>query len=456
MRLFKNTRQVFHVCSPATREGANASILDTLIVWWVMILAMLPFSEVVIFHPAFAVITSYDGVYIVLMGLLVSRIAAYRRVHFLSPLILFAVTAGFSTAYAVIGRAVPIIDAMRSLRFFAPFFVAVLTLASGFQYPAGKFLRLLVVAALVSSGSAFYIRYFAPELMDPLFWRSEDIYRQATAGGRLYWSNGCLTFFVLLALFIKGKTVSAWLMLLTLVISVSALFAASSRTDLIGVCLFLGAAVLTSTRFSIAVKRAVVAGALILILVLSGIVLMGWDETFSSMADARFFGQGNLESVYATAITDVRKPLYEAYAEILRKSFLLGQGIGLPFIVQPNGEGVFVTDVAVLSFLLPFGVLGLVLFADFLRVLSVLLLSGGRSFDWDSRKISIVMLGVFFLMGLNADVFSRNNFVVFFTCFAFTRQVLLTSRGCALGRSDGVGGLSAYRSRSSRASADLR
>ncbi len=395
--------------------------IDRWILWLVIILAMLPFGQVFYLRLGFVTLSIFEQLYLVLMMVLTAKILCEKRVKYPLALFLFSSTVIISVLLSSTIGGVPATDALRQMRFYLPFLVATLLLAADIRLPLARYLNLLMIASVVSSLSALYIHHVAPDFLASCFVASEEVQDTALIHGRLYWVNSHLTLFVLLCVFLRLPGISRPMVLLAFAISFAAAFNTSSRTVLAGCVLFILGALITVAGLRQAFSRIALVTTLVLLSAIPVCSIYQEDERVRDLIDRRFFGSGDVENVYERAVMTNRMPYYEQYLESFRRHFPVGQGLGRPLSVASTHD-IFISDVSFISFLLPFGAMGILLFGVFVMKLVTLIRRAPAAVRSDSRNLFLLLLVVSLLMSLNMDLFSRHNFVIHFTLLVMMLQ----------------------------------
>ena len=144
------------------------------------------------------------------------------------------------------------------------------------------------------------------------------------------------------------------------------------------------------------------------------IVLMQVDSRVADLIRVRSLGIGSGADVAENAAVVGRLLIYQQYAQSLATYFPIGQGLGRPFSNLVLTGPIYTSDVSLMSFVLPFGILGVVALGAFVASLAVVIRSLHGRLERGSRFVLLSFLGVFVLMAFNIDYFAQNNFVVFF------------------------------------------
>jgi hypothetical protein len=125
------------------------------------------------------------------------------------------------------------------------------------------------------------------------------------------------------------------------------------------------------------------------------------------------------------ALTVGRFGLYVQYLDRLVSTFPFGQGLGLPFSYGVfSQEPTFISDISLVSFSIPFGLLGTIMLFTFFVKLFRSFKRHKKVYPNDiSPRIFIWLLFTACIISLNIDIFSRNIFVVYLAVFAVLHYV---------------------------------
>ena len=146
----------------------------------------------------------------------------------------------------------------------------------------------------------------------------------------------------------------------------------------------------------------------------------------SSLIEVRFLGSGDVTNVYSKAVVANRLGMYEQYMQSIVHHFPLGQGVGRPFS-SSLGIDLYSTDISFMAFLLPFGLVGLLIFGLFIYKIFANIDQCRWTISDQTRKSLFLFVGIFLLMSLNIDFFSRNNFVIYLAALIMSLRVSLGS-----------------------------
>lgn len=403
------------------------NIFDQGVFWFVMLLAVLPFGQILHVRLFDVTLNAFEIIWLLLFGILPLKILVEQKMQ--EPFLgfVFACVILIYIIFSAAKNDVSIKLAVMHLRYFMPFMVALLLFAAGTSICLVKWVKGLVVAAGLSGFAALYIHHLAPHIIEASFSASEDLQAIILLHGRLYWTNASLAFFVLLSLFCKEWKVEKRVLLVAFIVSFLAMFNTLNRTMLIGYSLFLVASIFLTINFRIVLKTfarilVVVFGIVLLVVAISSI-----DERVSALIELRIFGSGDITSLYVSALVNERLDIYEHYWQNIMQYFPIGQGLGRPYTSFFLGSDIYTSDISFMSFLLPFGLIGLLIFGMFIYRIFVSIRKNKVQVSKETRRLLFVFVSIFLVMSLNIDFFSRNNFVIFLSVLIISLRVPLDS-----------------------------
>ncbi|MGD9486546.1 MAG: hypothetical protein AB7W47_00840 [Calditrichaceae bacterium] len=255
------------------------------------------------------------------------------------------------------------------------------------------------------------------------FSASEELIEIYTIHGRLYWKNVLLLFFVIYIKFggVENLSIKPFVINSAVVLNLLAAFSTLNRTLMIGVVIFV-----LFTIYNSDTSRAMLIksweyfrwslGILISIMLVANI-----DKRLYHLIELRLFGDGHgLEKVYENAVLLGRVNNYEQYVASISNYFPFGQGLGQCFSINANLVDIYTSDISLISFLLPFGIFGIIILVIFIRRLFHLINDIRFPLNRKERYSLNLLLIVSLLMSLNIDLFSRDNFIIFFSFLVMT------------------------------------
>jgi hypothetical protein len=291
----------------------------------------------------------------------------------------------------------------------APFVVATLLLALRVGYSFSTVVIALTVCAATGAIVANVIHFFHPNTLELLLREEEDI-GGVISLGRVSWSGYVLALPLVAQLgFLRiySPKQRAFVLAGVPIVLFGALLT-FNRTLLIAL-LGLSFYLLVSMRKDIRLRGVVLIGLLVLA---TSYFIQWWSEINPSLfhlIDYRilYFFTGHSDT---GGDVSTRAILYNDYLHRLLHSRFLGQGLGVP-VSTYFGPALW-ADVSLVNFLLPFGLLGLIMFAGFVRKVY----AGIRSRIGDDRvqRLFVVVLCLALAVSLNDDIWSHKNFPIYF------------------------------------------
>lgn len=400
------------------------SSIDRIILGTIILLAALPFAQVFYLEIVGIMLDAFELLYLTLIMIILLKILIFGSIkkEFL-PFLLFIVTIILYFIISVNIYGAKSIDIVNQLRHYLPFLIGTMLLVTRTIVKTEKYLRLLTFASIISSTTAMIIHHLMPELLADLLFSSEELVSITTIHGRLYWANACLVFFVTLSFMLTQRKihVNKAIMSIALFLTFVGLVNTVNRTMIIGLVFLLVGYSFLEKHIILSIKRSKKAIGLGVIGALIIFGLMSVYPKVKYLIEKRYLRSG-YEQVYETALVKERFPIYAQYANSIKTYFPVGQGLGKPFHIRFNGIRVPITDISIISFLLPFGPLGLIVFCIFIYTLFRLVSRANNSISERAIRIFKLFLITSLIMSLNIDLFSRNNFVIFVTMLVLTLQ----------------------------------
>ena len=388
--------------------------LDKNIVIALVMLACLPFDQVLQFNVGVAILSVVDVIQLYLLFILIILMITrgfqlYGSLLFFFTIFLF--TSSLIISVAILGASIG--DSIRQARFFFPFILATAICATKLRADNKIVLTWVAFAIGFSALWAIVLHLYYPAYLGRLFATSEELSLVVLDGGRMYWERGTLSFFVVAAFLLTKKMHVKLFFMMILVFF--AIFLTQSRTLAIALFLYflVGYLVIFKKPISLMIYS-------IFLLLFSGFAfLVAADEKMQQLFNTRFFGGDDFQSEFGRAFIVNRVTNYEQYFDIIKNSFPFGQGLGRPLSVTMFFDEIYTSDISFISFLLPFGIFGVILFLWFLiiiwRYFSSFKEAGHTS---NFQKVFFIMVTTTLLLSLNLDIYSRNIFVIYLAFFA--------------------------------------
>lgn len=392
----------------------NVFMFDKIIFFFIMLLGVIPFGAVFNVSTGFAIFNAFEILYLLLIVTLFIRIAIFRISLNIFPFIIFL---GILTLYGTFAIAMyweRVDYVIFQVRTLLPYLVATLLLMTRFFLPLKYVLMGLAVAALISATFALYLHLFNQNYLQDVLGANEEIV-SLSKFGRMYWLNASLAFFSVIAYITIDKTkfYQRIILLLSSLVSFVAMFNTLNRTMLLGLITFVVTISLYYGYFNKPNGSFVKTISLILVSALGIYFIINFEERLERLIAIRFFGNGGgFLAIYQQDLLNTRSILYHQYWNSLLNYFPFGQGLGVPLSVYLLKEA-YITDISLLTFTLPFGFLGLLCFIIFLVSIFKTIKKISNKYYLLKRSLFILYF-LSILMSFNIDLYSRNNFVIFF------------------------------------------
>jgi hypothetical protein len=391
-------------------------LLDSFIFSTFFVAVAMPFPQVMLMPAGGVTFTGFELVYGVATGLLILKVVLagkIRSAHI--AFFVFSIFAVYVVGSAAIGE-VTFGDALRQARFYWPFLLAVLLLVAGSNADFEKFFRYTVWATIISSGSALILHHWFPLLVQRMLAAAPEA-ASIIERGRLNWMNVPLTLFMLLFYSIRSRywRINGCVAMIALVLSAVATFNTLNRTMMAGVAVLLTGTTFLAKGGPSRARSVVRLLAISLLFAAVVVTLMVADSRVEELVARRYAANGEgTEQIYQHDIEQSRMFEYRDYVNSVSSYFPWGQGLGRPYS-KSTGIDLATSDISLMSFLLPFGFCGVLMYGAFVWALWRTI-----GHDWAnlplqwSRGVKLLIV-VSLFMSLNMDLYSHNNFVVLLT-----------------------------------------
>lgn len=396
---------------------ARPLLLDRAVIFVLYLMAMIPFAQAVHFNVGIAILNAYEvfllALCVIFVVLIVKRGMAKQYVGFVFLVIaMFFIYSIYSLLFIKVGFS----SWVTQTRKFLPFMVACMALLTRLYMDRVRFINGLAFSVSFSALVAIIIHLFFKDFVEYAFSASEEVSRVVVEGGRMYWGSSTLAFFGLAALMINRRNKKKVLLVFALMIVLAGSLFTQNRTMLVGLLIFyVGSQKMVFNRAVkpfIYISFASVIGA--------GVFYFLASDEMVALLQRRLLLAGAAHDEIAHSFTDGRVSLYVQYLDRFLASFPFGQGLGLPLAYGLYSEvPVFTADISLVSFGIPFGFLGLVIFLIFIFRMfwSFRIYKNAAPFDKLSQVLILLLFSSCFV-SLNIDLFSRNIFVVYLAVFA--------------------------------------
>jgi len=408
---------IFKAISQSSEVAKAVLFIDKLVFGMVFVLAALPFGQAVQVNTSIAILDGFELIYLLISVLLIFRVLIVGHIHHPLPFFFFNNTVILHIYTSLFFH--PLIDILNQVRLYLPYFVATLMLCSGTRIKPQRILIGLTCAGLISSCSALYIQYFNPSFLQFALKSNQKVIEIALFYGRMVWSNALILFFVITALITirTNKLIVRFLLVSSAIACFAGAFHTLNRTILIGVAIYFFAFVFSLSSIEKIVYYSLRLIPFGILAGLSAILITINNTRVRDLVSLRFFARNEgIAAAFKGAIAD-RVEFYKVYWESIINNFPLGQGLGTPlaaWIEKGMNVEIYITDISILSFVLPFGLLGLISFLIFILSLYKVISRSAPIYS-KLKRLLIILLVISLMLSLNIDLYSRNNFVVFFT-----------------------------------------
>ena len=286
---------------------------------------------------------------------------------------------------------------------YSPFIIACFIIATGTTIPYELAIRHITYAVALSGVVAAYIFYFNTQWMP-----TERLPDNAFAWGRLPWRNSYNLLIGLGAILFAAERPSnrKFLIFAVVVGSIPALLTFSRTFILTVILMFLVSAVYGLYRKKMVAQLQFFAPFVIACVI--AITITDFENVLHNI-EYRVIGIFTLSSDVSGDV-GYRVSLYSQYFDVLATYPLFGAGFGVPFATVPKNS--FYSDVTLVSFMLPFGVAGLVAFVLYVTKLWTMLNSVHGVEYATARTGMKVVLILALLVSFNDDLWTHKEFSI--------------------------------------------
>jgi hypothetical protein len=391
-------------------------ILDHILLFFIICLSILPITRLPIGQERG--INIEVPIQLLIFLILILRILLIGLNKNILPLLFFSIVAGF---YFIIS---PIIGITYSLAFthlrnYFPFFLGCLLLTQSTTILLDKALLGLTIGIGMSALLMIYIQYINPDLLLMVYMDQYNVYSGLISWGRAFWLGTPASLISILAIFNSYlfKPKIKVFIYLGCICSSLGLIASFTRTSI-----FAGIGLVIVLFFYSYIFRNGKKIKKILIFLLIGIIfcLSVW---FFFKLDNRLyilFQNRVINLISGTANIDLdihtRKLLFEEYINRFTANPIFGQGLGVPFSYSSGIS--YWADITLVSFILPFGLLGLFSIILYFFVLFKMILYSKVGYLKKVTNSILVLACIGIAISLNDDIWSHKSFVIYFSMIA--------------------------------------
>ena len=294
---------------------------------------------------------------------------------------------------------------MSQVRFFLPFITASLLVNTDLNLKLSQVIKYVAIACAASGMIAIISNLALPDFYQTLH-KDNAIAENMAAEGRLNWTPAVVALLVPLIFVVPMRLFLRIPILISVTIAVAF---TQSRTLLFGYsCLTI--AMITLGSRSILQTFKFVAFAL---LVIAAIAYSIFDDQMIDGFMNRFGLNDNFSSAIEAATVGSRGSIFDYYIYQLQNFNVLGGGFGRPLFILQDQTPVFTSDVSVLSFYFPMGLIGLCLLFTFWWICWKRIRAASRNPYVHRIAVGLQwVLCIACIVSLNLDIFSRDLFVV--------------------------------------------
>lgn len=392
-------------------------LLDKVVLSLLCFIAVIPFAQVFHLNTGFAIFNVYEILLLLLASVFIlinfkRGIAKEHANYVFFVIAMFTIYSFYSFAFLDINFG----SWINQTRNFLPFFVACMALLTRLYIDKSKLLNGITFALAISSFSAIIIHTFFKDFVACAFSSSDEVSRIILEGGRMHWGSSVLALFGLAALMIARDKHKRMLLGFAFLVILSGSLFTQNRTMLVGLLVFF----VTTQLFVFKKSVKPVIYITFVSVIVAGVFLSLASDNMVALFQKRLFLTDSAGVEIDHALFVGRVGLYDQYLDRIFSSFPYGQGLGVPFSYGIfSGEPIFISDISLVSFSIPFGLLGLVALLLFIGKLFKSFKKYNKTYHDDKGpKVFYWLLFTSFLVSLNVDIFSRNIFVVYLSVFA--------------------------------------
>lgn len=296
---------------------------------------------------------------------------------------------------------------------FTPFLIACLMLSNKLYLKYHQISDGIIYAVAISGGMAAYIFYFNIDLLPLNAATGMEFLDADFAWGRLPWRSGPNVILCLIIYLFRpdGKKNNIPITL-AMIICLIAEILTFSRTCLIAIIIIFFVSLFFSYKNKYLTKILIFYFMAFFAVYIS-VGIFNFENVIDNIR-SRIIGFLTLSSEYDISghISD-RTILYAQYFDVFLRSPILGVGFGVPYSTVP--EFSTYSDITIISFLLPLGLIGLYLFLIFIKKLW-LLLTLAKDPIYSNTVFGLKMSIIIGLtISLNDDIWSHKEFIIIIT-----------------------------------------
>lgn len=401
-------------------------LMDKAVVFLLTCLAIIPFHQIFHLNVGFAIFNAGELLLLALFSIFIVIIirrglAKQHVVYVFSVLSAFVAYSLYSIAFLNVGTS----SLIQQVRFFLPFIVACIALLSPLYIDKSKFLNNITYAISISALLAIICHLFFKGFISYSLASSDSASEVIIEGGRMYWGSGTLMLFGFAAVMLEKRKIKKYVLNFAVLMIFAGSIFTQNRTILATLIIFY----IFTQRFVFKKSIQALTNISILAVISSVIFIFLSSDNMFALLQKRLFITDAASNELEHAFLVGRVYLYDQYLNIFQATFPFGQGLGRPFAhILFSGDPVFTSDISLVSFILPFGFVGLFMFLTFIFKIYKLFKNAIACRDDKSSAVFCFLLISFFLMSFNVDIFSRNIAVVYLTVFAVLNDVSISKK----------------------------
>lgn len=315
----------------------------------------------------------------------------------------FVITVYFVLSVAVLKHGLA--PCMSQVRYFLPFATASLVVNTAWNLRLSLVIKCIAIACAASGIMAISLNFGFQDFYHTLH-EGNTISKNMATEGRLYWTPAAIALLIPIIFVVPMH----WFLRLPILIFVTSAVALTQSRTLLFV--YSGLTLVMIAKRSRSQLKTF--GFIVFVLLLiAALVFSICDEQMIESFMNRFGLNDNFKGAIETATVVSRGEIFDYYIYQLQSYKVLGGGFGLPLFILKDQTPVFTSDVSVLSFYFPMGLVGLCLIFTFWWICWKRIRAASRDPHVNSIAAGLQwVLCIACVVSLNLDIFSRNLFVV--------------------------------------------
>lgn len=294
---------------------------------------------------------------------------------------------------------------MSQVRYFLPFIAASLLVNTDWNLKLSQVIKCVAIVCAASGMIAIILNLALPDFYQTLH-EDNAVINNMAAEGRMYWTPAAVALLVPIIFVVPMR----WFLRLLILIFVTSAVAMTQSRTLLFVFSGLTLVMIAHGSRSHLKTFGFIAFALLLI---AALLYSIFDEQMIDGFMNRLGLNDTFSSAIETATIDSRGEVFNYYIYQLQSYKVLGGGFGRPLFILADQTPIFTSDVSILSFYFPMGLVGLCLLFTFWWICWKRIRAASR--DLHVHRVAVGLqwvLCIACIVSLNLDIFSRNLFVV--------------------------------------------